>query len=448
MSPKCLGNPIVPNRGVCDPHIRIFGDRAYLYATHDRSPDNNGFFMDEWGIWSSPDLVTWHLETVLKPEQTYLRRPFDQCWATDAASRNGKYYLYFSEANVQAGVVVGDTPVGPWHDPLGAPLLPAGLTTTHEYDICVFTDSDDVPYIVFGVWEYHIARLGEDMISLAEKPRRIEIAGAVGPYGPGLTDDKPFLHRHGETYYLSWGCFYATSASPYGPYEYRGTIMDERSFMPGTMAPTWPHGFRQGRHGSFFEWRNQWYFAYCDISQTGNRYFRDTFISYVHYQADGGIAPIRVDLVGVGQYDPTLGPIQAEDYSAAAGVQKVGLPVSGFGVVPSRPGSFVSYPNVAGLADQRSVVLTYVSLAERSAPFVIEVAAAADPSAPTWAVLTLPPMVRQQSGTACMDLAIPAGARDFVLRFPSGSDEFIIDSLMLAPSPTIPLRPHPIVHQP
>ena len=35
----------------------------------------------------------------------------------------------------------------------------------------------------------------------------------MGPYGPGKADDKPFLHKNAQTatYYLSWGCFYATS---------------------------------------------------------------------------------------------------------------------------------------------------------------------------------------------------------------------------------------------
>ena len=51
------GNPILQGRGVCDPHVRIFGDKAYLYATHDKAPDSADFVMEDWWIWSSPDLV-------------------------------------------------------------------------------------------------------------------------------------------------------------------------------------------------------------------------------------------------------------------------------------------------------------------------------------------------------------------------------------------------------
>ena len=39
------GNPIVPNVGMADPHAHVFGDRVYIYATHDASPTNTGFGM-------------------------------------------------------------------------------------------------------------------------------------------------------------------------------------------------------------------------------------------------------------------------------------------------------------------------------------------------------------------------------------------------------------------
>lgn len=441
-------NPIIPGRGVTDPQIHIFGDRAYLYATHDRAADSGGFTMEDWWVWSSDNLVEWRLESVLKPEDTYLGRPFNQCWATDAAYRNGQYYFYFSEGNERAGVVVGDTPAGPWRDPLGRPLLDSDLTPTHEYDIGVFTDEDHTPYIVFGVWDYHIARLNENMISLAEAPRPIEIAHAFGPYGPDLTDDKPFLHRYRDTYYLSWGCFYATADSPYGPYTFRGSILDDRSFQPGTMAPTWPHGYRQGRHGSFFTWHGQTYFAYCDISQTDNRYFRDSFISTVHYRANGEIAPLRVERIGVGEYDPALHPIQAEDYFAADGAGKVELPLSGFGVVADRPGATLHYPRIRDLAGQRSLTLTFVARSEIPAATAVEVLLDHDPDAPPVATLSLPGLRQFQTATARVDLALPPTASGLILRLPAGSPAAALDLITLSPKPTSELSAHRLFRAP
>ncbi|MBA7587204.1 hypothetical protein ES708_29222 [subsurface metagenome] len=128
-------NPIIPNKGANDPHIRIINGKAYLSASHDKSIDNNTFIMEDWWLWSSDNLVDWKLESVLKPEDTYIGKPFSSCWATDIAKRNGKYYWYFSEANEQTGVMVAESLSGPWTDCLGKPLLTSEMTPTHEYDM-------------------------------------------------------------------------------------------------------------------------------------------------------------------------------------------------------------------------------------------------------------------------------------------------------------------------
>ncbi|MEM8765569.1 MAG: family 43 glycosylhydrolase [Bacteroidota bacterium] len=347
-------NPIVPNKGLNDPHIHIFNDTAYVYASHDKSPQNIQFIMEDWWVWSSPDLVNWTQRSVLKPKETYIGKPFQGCWATDMAERDGKYYWYFSERNHQTGVVVGDTPIGPWKDMLNKPLLSQDLTPTHEYDMSVVEDKGEY-YIIFGVWDYYIAKLNKDMLSLAEKPRKININNPRGPYNQdGLnkeqpTDDKAELHKYNGKYYLSWGCFYAVSDSLYGPYDYMDTIIKKESFAPGYDAPTWPNGYLQGRHGNFFEWHNQWYFTYCDISQTGNRYFRDAFISYVHYRDDGTIAPIRIDGVGVGRYEAEKGKIEAEDYFMSKGFEKGHDEDDNFYICSNEKTNMVYFPNIEGL---------------------------------------------------------------------------------------------------
>ncbi|MEM9261174.1 MAG: hypothetical protein AAGA62_16155, partial [Bacteroidota bacterium] len=212
-------------------------------------------------------------------------------------------------------------------------------------------------YIIFGVWEYYIAKLGDDMMSLAEEPRRLELDRNVGPYGAGKTDDKPYLHKYGNKYYLSWGCFYAMADDLYGPYVYQGTVINENSFAPGYDTPTWPNGYLQGRHGNYFEWHGQWYYTYCDISQTGNRWFRDAFISYVHYRADGTIAPIRVDGVGVGWHDASVGVIPAEEYFAVEGMVKEEDTKTGFRMRLSAETGHLFYPMLTGIAGKTSITL-------------------------------------------------------------------------------------------
>ena len=372
--PIVAQNPIVPNQGLNDPHIHIFNDTAYVYASHDKSANNKKFIMEDWWIWSSPDLVNWTKKSVLKPQDTYIGKDFTSCWATDVAYKNGKYYWYFSEGNQQTGVVVGDSPVGPWRDPLGKPLLMSELTPTDEYDMAIF-EENGAHYIIFGVWEYYIAKLNDDMISLAEKPKKLIVNNPRGPYnldGKNLekpTDDKPFVHKYNGKYYLSWGCFYAMADNLYGPYYYKDTVIKQESFAEGYDAPTWPTGFLQGRHGSFFEWNNQWYYAYCDISQTGNRYFRDTFISYVHYKENGEMATIRVDGVGVANYDANS-KIEAEDYFKANGVKKEETN-SGFVITTTDTKSYLNFTNVKGLKNTSK--LTLKTSAKKEGKFIIKI---------------------------------------------------------------------------
>ena len=91
---------------------------------------------------------------------------------------------------------------------MGRPLLDGTVTTTTEYDPAIFRDEDGEYYIVFGgpSWAYgegcgyFIARLAEDMISLAETPRRIELDHEG--------DDKASLNKMDGRYYLSFGGVY------------------------------------------------------------------------------------------------------------------------------------------------------------------------------------------------------------------------------------------------
>ena len=356
-------NPIIPiHEGITDPHIRVYDGVAYMTACHDRSMNNEWFNIDHWVMYSSSDLVNWTLEYALHPEETYIGKPYDQCWATDFIKRNGKYYWYFSEHNHGVGVMVADSPGGPWRDPLGKPLLEEGLVPTDPYDPGIVEYNGEF-YIFFGVWDFYIARLNEDMISLAEIPKKIVINNPHGPYNQdGMneehpTDDKAFIHQYNGKLYLSWGCFYAMSDHLYGPYDYVDAILDDSSFAEGYKEPTWPYGFKQGRHGSFFEMSNQWYFAYDDMSQTGTRFFRSAFISYVHYKESGEMAPIRVDGTGVGQYDADGGSIEAEDYFAASQIRKTENRGGGFRITDIDHKDFLTFPNIYGLEDKCEIVL-------------------------------------------------------------------------------------------
>jgi hypothetical protein len=353
--PSCLlaANPIVPDVGMADPHIHIFNGKAYLYCTHDAGgPASKKWDMPDWNIWSSPDLVRWTHERTISPKQTYIGKS-DMCWAPDAATMNGKYYFYFSNHNLDAGVMVADDPAGPFHDALGRPLLPANLTPTQEYDVSVLVDNG-VPYIAFGHYSpakpelrYYIARLNTNMMSLAENPKVIQFIGKF----PG--DDKPDITKHGGRYYLSAGANYAIADNIYGPYRTRPIVGDDSD----------PYGLNGRAHGKLFDWNNQSFFVWCRfIKGKGNEFkYRESLLTYVHYKADGDIVYDREFLndhgaTGVGQYDAGWDRIEAEWFMASKDDQKTECPHGGFEISGTKDGSWVAYPNVKNLpADGRII---------------------------------------------------------------------------------------------
>lgn len=358
MAALYAANPIVENKGLCDPHAVVFDERVYIFATHDFSAQNKGFVMNDWWTWSSADLVNWKQESTLKPEDTFIGRPFNDCWATFGTRKNGKYYWYFSAGPEQIGVVTADSPAGPWKDPLGKPLISKGMVPTAARDPDIFMDDDGAAYMVFGTFKYFIVKLGDDMISLAETPRPVVIDNPEGPLGKGKTDDKPSLHKRNGIYYLSWSSFYAMSTNVYGPYTYKDTVIKSENVTPDfRRQKLW-----NDRHGNFFTWNNQWYYITNDHSQPGRTgTFRDSVISYIHYKDNGEMAPVRIDRVGVGQYDASQPRIEAEDYFKSVKAEKRECPAGGFEMIGLAGGSELYYPNVMNLKPNSTMTLSVAS---------------------------------------------------------------------------------------
>lgn len=347
------GNPIVSNIGLVDGHMRIFNERIYLYAGHDYSPDKTSYNNRMWWIWSTTDLHNWTCESTLRPTILGFPEDFSRCWATDAISRNGKYYWYLCDPD-QTYVVVSETPIGPWKSPLVSMPLMKGR------DPAAFIDDDGKAYLITDVWNYLIAELGEDMISLAEEPQKIKINNPRGPYNfdgknnEKPTDDKPSLHKHNGKYYLSWGCYYAMSDHVYGPYTYKGCFIVEDRTEPAFRGNKM--GLTYDRHGSFFEWNNQSYFNCNDLSSNGAKeWWRNTIIMYIHYRDNGEIEPAYINRIGVGQYD-ALGKIEAENYYKAIAAEKRQNGENGFEVRGLNAGSSLLYPNVMNLQANCTVI--------------------------------------------------------------------------------------------
>ncbi len=331
-------NPIIGDIGISDPHVHVFNDTIYLYSGNDSHPDDKTWVMRNWRVFSTTNLIDWCLRETISPKDNYMNDESTDCWAGDAAQRNGKYYFYFSDRKRGIGVMVGDSPVGPFKGALGKPLV----APMHDPTILIDDDAGKTPYIIYGHKEgggYHIAKLNNNMISLAETPKPISITGEDWENAP-IWMDKNYLFKYDSTYYLSWGQDYAVSNNIYGPYHGAGAVGHG-------------HGLNNFAHGSFFWWKGQFYHTWCRYQRPGYK-FRETLITYCHFDDEGKIIT-DTDFLdqhfsnGVGQYNAAWPKIEAEWYYQISGnhIQKQGNRTDGFVLSNIKENDWLMFANVS-----------------------------------------------------------------------------------------------------
>lgn len=221
----CSGqNPIIQTKYTADPAPLVYNDTVFLYTSHDED-DAFGFKMQDWLLYTSTDMVNWTEHGVIASLKDFRWVPYDNgAWAPQCVRRNNKFYLYCPMPNgIGIGVLVSDSPYGPFKDPIGKPLIKNGV---QDIDPTVLIDDDGQAYLYWGNPDLYYVKLNEDMVSYS--------GGIVKePTKPANYQEGPWVWKRNGHYYLSYastccpeGIGYAMSNSPTGPWEYKGNIMD------------------------------------------------------------------------------------------------------------------------------------------------------------------------------------------------------------------------------
>ena len=300
-----MANPYLPNwEYIPDGEPRVFGDRIYVYGSHDRK-DSIDFCDYKLKVWSAPvsDPTKWVCHGDIFRSRDGHDSPSDVDWtdellfAPDVVERGGKYYLYAYIVNAKGCVAVADRPEGPFR-----------LLSRYKYDIPnhydngtfidpgVLVDDDGRVYIYCGYQGSYMCELKDNMYEAVPGSYKLDIIPTAEPH---RFFEACSPRRINGTYYLIYSpqrgsCLdYATSDSPTGPFTYRGTIIDNGIDFPGG-----------NDHGSVCCVNGQWYIFYHRMTN-GTIMSRRGCVERIEILPDGTIPQVEMTSLG---FEESLNP--------------------------------------------------------------------------------------------------------------------------------------------
>lgn len=327
--------PIIQTKYTADPAPMVYNDTVFLYTTHDED-DAEGFKMQDWLLYTSTDMVNWTDHGVVASLKSFdwVKRD-NGAWAEQVVERNGKFYMYCPIHGNGIGVLVSDSPYGPFKDPLGKPLV---WQKEHWDDIdpTVFIDEDGQAYMYWGNPNCYYVKLNEDMISYSGDIVKLKET-------PEHYQEGPWFYKRNGHYYLAFastccpeGIGYAMSDSPTGPWKTKGYIMR-------------PTERTRGNHPGIMDYKGKSYvfgLNYDLLKLETNTHYerRSVSVAEMHYNEDGTIqeVPYWADtkLEQIGTFNP-FRKVEAETMAWGYGLKTVPNADKSLSVVDVNNGEYI-----------------------------------------------------------------------------------------------------------
>ena len=166
--------------------------------------------MKNWLLYTSTDMVNWTDHGIVASLKDFnWTDPENGAWAPQVIERNGKFYMYCPMPGQRGiGVLVADSPYGPFKDPIGKPLV---KNSSDDIDPTVFIDDDGQAYLYWGNPNLWYVKLNEDMISVnGEVTKDASIAKVKGSPDPFHYQEGPWVWKK-KRELLSGLCIYLLS---------------------------------------------------------------------------------------------------------------------------------------------------------------------------------------------------------------------------------------------
>lgn len=327
--------PIIQTKYTADPAPMVYNDTVFLYTTHDED-DAEGFKMLDWLLYTSTDMVNWTDHGVVASLKSFdwVKRD-NGAWAEQVVERNGKFYMYCPIHGNGIGVLVSNSPYGPFKDPLGKPLV---WQKEHWDDIdpTVFIDEDGQAYMYWGNPNCYYVKLNEDMISYSGDIVKLKET-------PEHYQEGPWFYKRNGHYYLAFastccpeGIGYAMSDSPTGPWKTKGYIMR-------------PTERTRGNHPGIMDYKGKSYvfgLNYDLLKLETNTHYerRSVSVAEMHYNEDGTIqeVPYWADtkLEQIGTFNP-FRKVEAETMAWGYGLKTVPNADKSLSVVDVNNGEYI-----------------------------------------------------------------------------------------------------------
>lgn len=327
--------PIIQTKYTADPAPMVYNDTVFLYTTHDED-DAEGFKMQDWLLYTSTDMVNWTDHGVVASLKSFdwVKRD-NGAWAEQVVERNGKFYMYCPIHGNGIGVLVSNSPYGPFKDPLGKPLV---WQKEHWDDIdpTVFIDEDGQAYMYWGNPNCYYVKLNEDMISYSGDIVKLKEI-------PEHYQEGPWFYKRNGHYYLAFastccpeGIGYAMSDSPTGPWKTKGYIMR-------------PTERTRGNHPGIMDYKGKSYvfgLNYDLLKLETNTHYerRSVSVAEMHYNEDGTIqeVPYWADtkLEQIGTFNP-FRKVEAETMAWGYGLKTTPNADKSLSVVDVNNGEYI-----------------------------------------------------------------------------------------------------------
>ncbi len=305
-------NPIIQTLYTADPAPMVYNGRVYLYTSHDDDKIVDNFYtMRNWRCYSSADMVNWvdHGMAASCADLKWIGNTNNGAWAPQCVERGGKFYLYVPIQGKGIGVLVSDSPTGPFKDPIGKGLINRGNWS--DIDPTAFVDSDGQAYLYWGNGTLWYVKLNENMTSYS--------GNVITASKPASYVEGPWFYKRNNLYYMIYAGMdggseniqYATSSSPTGPWTSKGVFMPKQ-------------GSSFTNHPGVCDFKGNSYLFYHNAALPGGgSYHRSVCVEQFTYKADGSFPSISMSTTGAKQLG-TLNPydtVQAETICQESGVE-------------------------------------------------------------------------------------------------------------------------------